>query len=110
MSRTNEITKAIVTYLNMNDYFVWRQNNMGVYNEKRGRYMKNPNNKRGVADVIGLKWDGTFFAVEVKYGKDKQSPEQIEFQAQVEKRNGIYYIAKSFDDFLNQFECTESPE
>lgn len=100
----NTITKAIVTYLNLNNCYVWRQNNVGIYDQKTGRYRRNPNNKKGVADIIGIKSDGTFIAIEVKYGKDKLSQDQKIFLENIDNHNGEHYVVKSFDDFLEQYE------
>ena len=102
---TNSTTKSIVQYLNMKDYFVWRANNVGVYDPKQKIYRKNPAALKGVADILGIRWDGKFIAIEVKTGKDKLSEHQKHFLDQIEKHNGEWYVVKTFDDFLKQFEA-----
>lgn len=37
---------------------------------------------------------------EIKFGKDKQRPDQIKYQADVERNGGVYIIVKTFEDFL----------
>ena len=38
--------------------------------------------------------------IEIKYGKDRQSDDQIRYQEMIEKAGGIYIIVKNFDDFF----------
>ena len=100
----NSLTIAIVTYLNLNGYKVWRQNTVGIYNVKRQAYMKNPNNMKGVSDIIGFnKTTGVFIAVEVKVGRDKLSQDQIYFKEDVLKAGGVYVEARSLDGFIDEF-------
>jgi Holliday junction resolvase len=89
---TNETTKKIIDYLNANDCHVWRQNNYG-----KGR--RNVT-KRGVPDIIGLKYNGTFIGIEIKTGTDKLSQAQLEMQELILAHNGIYIVAKDFETFL----------
>lgn len=37
---------------------------------------------------------------EIKFGKDKQRPDQIKYQADVERNGGVYIIVKTFEEFL----------
>lgn len=41
--------------------------------------------------------------IEVKIGKDKQSKDQIKYQENVERAGGIYWIAKDFDGFIEDY-------
>ena len=52
---------------------------------------------KGSADILAC-IDGRFIAVEAKCGPDKQRPEQIRFQAAIEKAGGVYILARSVDD------------
>jgi hypothetical protein len=40
----------------------------------------------------------------VKYGRDVQSDAQKQYQEMIEKAGGIYFIAKTFDDFVTWYE------
>jgi hypothetical protein len=42
---------------------------------------------------------GKSVKIEVKIGADKQSEKQIEYQKNIEKAGGVYFIAKNFEDF-----------
>lgn len=104
MTKTNSTTNAIIKFLNLNDFFVWRQNNAGIYDKSKNVFRASKTTLRGVSDIVGLKWDGTFIGIEIKTGNDRQSEFQKHFQKEIEKRNGIYIISKDFDDFLKQYE------
>ena len=42
--------------------------------------------------------------IEVKIGRDIQSPEQKKYQEQVESAGGVYIIARNFEDFVKDYE------
>ena len=46
----------------------------------------------GVPDICGITPQGKFFGVEIKVGRDKQSPKQIEFQSFCEKAGALYIV------------------
>ena len=95
----NELTAKIVEYLNLTDFVVWRQNNVG---KVAGRYLSA---KKGVPDIIGYeKVTGRAIFVEVKVGKDKLSPEQIKFLFDANRHNCYAIVAHDFDQFLQELQ------
>jgi hypothetical protein len=54
----------------------------------------------GVADVCGVTSAGRFIAVEVKVGKDKLRPAQMDFAAEVVKRGGLHVVCRDTVDAL----------
>ena len=101
---TNLTTEAIVTHLNFHCFKAWKVYNGAVYNVKAQSYQKDLTKLKGVSDIIGFnKLNGLFIAVEVKTGKDELSPEQIEFLSIVKRAGGIAIEAKTYDDFVKQF-------
>lgn len=73
-----EIQQAICLYLRMKRHIWWRQNNVGVYDQKKGIYRSNPNTLRGIPDIFVI--DGhRILALEVKSSVGKLSPEQAQF-------------------------------
>jgi hypothetical protein len=101
MTRTNETTKAILTYLNHKGYKAWRNNNNAVYSVKQQSFRKNPTALKGVSDILGFnKSTGLIIAIEIKTGKDKASPEQELFINDVNASGGIGLFVKTFDEFL----------
>jgi len=101
---TSSATLAIVTYLNHNNCKVWRNNNVGIWDANKKIYRKNPQQLKGVCDIIGIMYDGTFIGIEIKTGKDKLSPEQELFIQEIEKHNGLIFVVKSYDDFIKQWQ------
>jgi penicillin-binding protein-related factor A (putative recombinase) len=84
--------------------FAVKMNNVGVFDAKKRIYRK-PNNKhihKGVPDIIGL-YDGRFFGVEVKFGKNKPSDHQTKFINRVKEAGGVAFWCNSFTDFMYKF-------
>lgn len=52
----------------------------------------------GTADISAT-IRGRAVKIEIKYGSDKQRPEQKQYQEQVERAGGIYMIVRCFDEF-----------
>lgn len=104
-STANETTKAIITFLNLNGFFVWRNNTHGVYDVEKQVFRKLDYQKKGVSDIVGFrKEDAKFIAVEVKTKNDRVSDEQHHFLMNVKQHNGFAFIAYSFDDFLDKYQ------
>ncbi len=127
-NRTNDVTKAILNYLNGNGYVVWRCNTVGIFDIKilaaKLRSMpslsvanvlqaakdsfRKSHDRKGTPDILGYHREtGRFIGVEVKTGKDNMSIFQIAFQQEVEKTGAVYIVAGSVDDvdsYLNNSE------
>jgi hypothetical protein len=101
----NAVTIAIINHLRILGHFVYRTNNVGVWDAKKGvRRKLSAGSVKGVPDITGVSKSGQFIGIEVKTGRDKMSEFQLAFQEQTDKRGGIYLIAKSFDHFLQQWQ------
>jgi hypothetical protein len=113
----NGLTRCILDFLELCDYQVERINTMG----------RPIDNRKQVTDVIGrtktigsMTWgkstatkgsadisatiQGKSVKIEVKIGKDRQSQDQKNYQAKIEKSGGQYWIAKNFDDFIKKYD------
>lgn len=55
--------------------------------------------RKGSSD-IKIILSGQFIACEIKFGNDRQRPDQKKYQEDVERNGGIYLIVKTFEDFL----------
>lgn len=94
---TNALTKQALRVLSLCGFHVWRQNNGGVYDAKIGGYRRNSSTP-GISDIIGFhKKTGQFIACEIKTGKDKLSPCQERFLADVSKSGGLAMVIKDTD-------------
>ena len=101
----DEITAAILAYLDAHGYEAWRQPNRGEYDPTTGKWRPHPNARRGVPDIIGFRRrDATFIGVEVKAGSDRLRPEQTQFLDQLKAAGGLPFIAHSFEEFRTSFE------
>ena len=89
-----DIQRSIMQYLHDSNIYCWR-NNSG----RRGTVQYG---KKGSADIIGLLKTGRFIGIEVKTKTGKQSESQAEFQADIEKNNGVYILARSVPDLQSQ--------
>jgi len=58
--------------------------------------------QKGTADISAT-IRGKSVKIEVKYGKDRQSDDQKAYQAEVERAGGLYWIVRTFTDFMNQY-------
>jgi len=84
----------------LNGHFAGRVNTTGVYNQKLGKYIHS-GSRKGMADVTVVV-NGRHVSIEVKAGKDRLRPEQLKVKQEVEMAGGVYFVVKSFDDFLEQ--------
>jgi hypothetical protein len=100
----NSLTKSVVTFLNYNGFVAWNVYNGGVYDPKRQTYRKNPTQKHGVFDVCGFrKSDGRHLEIEIKFGRDKMSSDQMDHFDDLKKAGAIAYVCRTFDEFEHWF-------
>jgi len=100
-SSANELTKTVVyDFVTVRGGAAYRINNGAVYDAKRKSYRKG-SVRKGVPDIIGI-LHGRFFGIEIKYGKDRQSADQRTVQLEIEQAGGVYFIAKSYEDYLTK--------
>lgn len=100
---TNNLTHAIIAYLSLSGFRVWRNGNHAVYSVKRRAFLKNPTKLLGIPDIIGYqKKTGRAIYIEVKTGKDKLSTEQLDFLNDATDNKCIALIAWDFDNFEKQ--------
>ena len=97
---STSLINAVVNYLLLKGHYAWSCDNSANYNPELGFRVKNKSHLDGVADVCGVHRSGTAIFVEVKIKRDKPSDAQKAFRAEVEKRGGIYLIAKTLDDIM----------
>ena len=110
----NALTKSIIAWIELNGYQAERINNTGRYVDNKktvknimgqsitigsGQYIPGTGTK-GTADISST-IKGKSIKIEVKYGKDRQSEAQKQYQANIERSGGVYFIAKDFESFYN---------
>ncbi|NDD83414.1 VRR-NUC domain-containing protein [bacterium] len=97
------IQNSVIEYLqvlqNQGKLFFWRQSNTGTYDKNRETFLKRKKlgERNGVPDIL-LCVGGRLVGFEVKAPKGYQSTFQKQFEADLVKAGGCYYIIKSLDD------------
>jgi hypothetical protein len=113
----NSLTKCIVDFINLSGYQAERINTMGVYREAKkheqfdgnfktlvkGTYTPSTSTK-GSADISSTIY-GRSVKIEVKYGKDRMSESQQRYKEDIEKAGGVYFVARTFDEFLEFYDA-----
>jgi hypothetical protein len=107
------LTRAVIAWLELNGHKAWRQSSEGRYRpgkmitdvigrvrQMKGQYFRGTN--KGHSDISSI-IEGKFVGWEVKIGKDAQSDKQKQFQDEVEKAGGGYFIIHSFDEFMQLY-------
>lgn len=113
----NGLTKCVIDFLQLSGWQAERINTMGrmIDNRKQvtdvlGRTKTIGSTKyipttgtKGSSDISATIM-GRSVKIEIKYGKDRQSQDQKKYQESVEKSGGIYWIVKTFEDFLKKYD------
>lgn len=98
----NRITANIIRAINMRPGCVaYRINNVGVWDEAKQVYRRG-NTQKGIADIAAV-IRGRAAWIEVKAGSDKLSREQLVFRQEIIGANGLYFEARSTDEFSKWF-------
>lgn len=101
----NAITAAIL--LGVSERFrgqivLWRNNRIDAMVKGRGGKMRRVTaGINGQADLTGIMAStGRRIEIEVKAGKDRQSPEQCAFGLMIQKHGGLYLVARDAEQCL----------
>lgn len=112
---SNGLTKAVIRFLQLQGAQAERINTMGRvlkakvikgagYTVTKGRDMYIPTTgTRGSADISAT-IKGRSVKIEVKIGADRMSEAQHAYKADIERAGGIYMIAKTFEQFTQDYE------
>ncbi len=103
----NGLTTAIVDFIRLTGGYADRINNTGIM--RNGKWTRS-GTRKGIADImaskpieVGGRLIGVQVAIEVKIGKDRQSDAQKKIEAEVIKSGGFYIIAKTWEQFYNEW-------
>ena len=112
----NELTRCIIDFINLNSGQAERINNTGRQIDERKTYSDTLGNVKTIGSVKWIKGAGTngtadisatingrSVKVEVKIGVDRQSKAQMNYQKQIERSGGLYFISKDFESFLSWY-------
>lgn len=116
----NELTKAILAYLEFKGVKAWRQVSEGRFiqgreyhseltgrtHREKGRYIPRSKAAKGIGDIAAVV-KGKFVSIEVKFGKDRMRPEQHKFAEELKESGGIYFVVKTWEDFIREIRKLE---
>ncbi len=96
----NGLTNAIIyDIMHVRGGAAYRINNGATYDRAKNIYRAGVT-KRGVPDIIGV-LGGRFIGIEVKIGADRQSSHQREVEAEINAARGVYFIAKTYEQYVS---------
>jgi hypothetical protein len=113
----NALTKCVIDFLIFNGWQAERISSTGRYVDNTkvvtdvigrqrtigsGKWIKGSSTK-GTADISAT-IKGKSIKIEIKYGKDRQSQEQMRYQLAIEKAGGVYLIVRDFDSFVEWYD------
>jgi hypothetical protein len=93
----NSLTKAIISFIDLSGGWATRISVEGRYIESLKKRIPS-SVKKGTADIHAV-YKGRHLSIEVKIGKDRQSEEQKDVQKSIEAAGGLYFIARTFEEF-----------
>lgn len=97
----NSLTQAILSWLELNGCWATRVSSAGRYIVQQGKFIPSTT-KRGTADIHAV-IAGRHVSIEVKIGRDKMSEDQHKVKASIEKAGGVWFVARSFYEFLKWY-------
>ena len=115
-SSANELTKAVIKFIRLTGGQAERISVTGRVINTRKTYTDILGHRktigsvkyipsamtRGSADISAI-IQGKSVKIEIKWGKDCQSPAQAKYQAEIEKAGGIYLIVHTFIEFYEWY-------
>ena len=119
VTTANGLTAAIIAFLRLKGQQAERINSTGRPIDNRQTYTDVLGHRKTIGSIKWIKGTGTrgtadisatihgrSVKIEVKIGRDFQSDHQKEYQKQVEAAGGIYFIARTFDQFHAWYKTT----
>lgn len=99
--KEHDIQKLILEYLTLKRIFHYRNNSGMVFSEYKGKTRAFRVGVVGGPDIVCV-INGQYVGIEVKGTNGKQSENQKEFQARLEKSGGKYILTDSLEKLINE--------
>ena len=97
----NTLTRSIQDFAKHIGGYSNRISTTGTMRKIGGRMTWTKGNSNKGASDIRILFNGKSVDVEVKIGKDRMSESQYKEQKRVENAGGLYFVARSFPEFLD---------
>lgn len=91
-----QLQNAIINLLRLNGWFAYSQDTKGTYDAAKGCFRSNPSRVTGVSDILAIKNIRVVW-IEVKKLHKKQTPNQIEFETNIKRQGGEYYVVDNLE-------------
>lgn len=98
-----QVKTEISEYLASKGYLFWWAPSTGIYDHKINKFrpLNGKYQRKGVADILGVLKDGTFFAIECKSPQSNRvSEDQKSFIEAVNAFGAVAIVARSVDDVI----------
>lgn len=92
----SQIVSSCLDLLKLKNIFSYRQNS-GALKTERGGFIRF--GTKGAPDIVAV-IKGQYIGIEIKKPKGVQSPGQKEFQKNLEKAGGQYWLIRSVEELL----------
>jgi len=103
----NDLTRCILQWLTLHGHYAVRVTTTGRYLVHEKKWIPGTTRK-GTAD-IHASINGKHVSIEIKIGRDRMSQAQERTKNDVQRAGGVYIVARSFDDFLEQYHSLTGP-
>ncbi len=97
------LDKQIKSKIKMDGGWAWRNETVGVWDQKTQTYRKKEESDLGSSDVLGC-YKGYMICPESKINKDRMSDRQKKFRDGIMKAGGIYMEVKTYEQFLEDWD------
>lgn len=103
VTQGSDFTKA-VKILRMSQWMgvVWRQNTGGMMKEYQGRTSHIRFCPKGVSDIVGIRRDGRWMAIECKRPNQKATAEQVAFMDSIRLMGGVAMLSHGAQDVFDR--------
>lgn len=95
-----DLVKAVIDAIDITEAALCWKMQSGLFKDWRGKpagHIGRP----GVPDICGITRKGKFLGIEVKVGRDKQRPSQVNFQAKCDQYGAHYIIVNEKTNLTN---------
>ena len=106
---TNNLTKAIINFLESEGHYAGRINNTGIYDPVNQQWRSIPERERGKFDICAcLHPEGKTLWIDVKTGTDTPSDYQLIFQERIRFSGGFAIFIKTYNEFETWYKTIKS--
>jgi hypothetical protein len=97
----NGLTACVIDWIRFSGGAAFRINSQGQYDAKLERWRKS-GTRPGLPDIVACVC-GRFVAIEIKFGRDRQSEAQKVIESEIQGAEGAYLIVRDLDSFVDWF-------